>query len=57
MAAEDVPVDTPLAKTTNRGPLNEAVAGPKRPLVALGLIGRGSDQAGTKQVSTLVLSR
>ena len=31
MAAEDVPMDTPLAKMTNWGPLNEAVAGLKRP--------------------------
>ena len=31
MATEDVPIDTPLAKMTNWGPLNEAVAGLKRP--------------------------
>jgi ABC-type nitrate/sulfonate/bicarbonate transport system substrate-binding protein len=31
MAAEDVPMDTPMAKMTNWAPLNEAVAGLKRP--------------------------
>ena len=30
LASEDVPVDTPLTKMTNWGPLNEAVAGLKR---------------------------
>lgn len=31
MATEDVPIDTPLTKMTNWGPLNEAVTGLKRP--------------------------
>jgi len=31
MVTEDVPVDTPLTKMTNWGPLNAAVAGMKRP--------------------------
>ena len=31
MASEDMPIDTPLSKMTNWGPLNEAVAGLKRP--------------------------
>jgi hypothetical protein len=31
MLSEEIPVDTPLSKMTNWGPLNEAVAGAKRP--------------------------